>query len=111
MEAVQISRKAEQLAFPLNLPCELFWDLPTAVDLDPRTHAAMIIVRVVELGRLEDWRRILRYYGIQTMKQVVTSTRDLSPQAVALCCAAFDLTPQQFRCCTSRPFPPSPWIW
>jgi hypothetical protein len=111
MDSVQISRETEQVAFPLNLPRGLFWDLPASVDLDPRTHGALIIARVVELGRMEDWRKILRYYGAETMKRVVTSARDLSPQTVALCCAAFDLTPQEFRCCTSRPFPPSPWIW
>jgi hypothetical protein len=111
MDCMQISRETEQVAFPLNLPRVLFWDLPAAVDLDLRAHDTLIISRVVELGRLEDWRKILRYYGDETIKRVVTGARDLSPQAVALCCAAFDLTPEEFRCCTSRPFPRSPWIW
>ena len=70
----------------------------------------MIILKVVELGRLEDWRRVREYYGDERMQQVVTTARELSPQAIALCCAAFELNPEDFRCCTSRPFPRSPWI-
>lgn len=111
MDTLQIGLETDPAAFPLSLPRGLFWDMPSAVDLDPRKHESLIITRVVELGRLEDWRKVRRYYGDDTMKRVVTGARTLSPQAVALCCAAFDLTPEDFRCYTSRPFPPSPWIW
>ena len=111
MDGLQICHETEQVAPPLNLPRGLFWDVPETVNLDPRTHESLIISRVVELGRLDDWRKVRRHYGDETMKRVLTTVRDLSPQAVALCCAAFDLNPEDFRCCTSRPFPPSPWIW
>jgi len=111
MDTLQTYPETEQVAFPLDLPRELFWDVPAALDLDPRTHDTLIITRVVELGRLEDWRKVRRYYGDETMKRVVTNVRALSPQALALCCTAFDLTQEDFRCYTSRPFPPSPWIW
>lgn len=94
---------------PFGLTRSLFWDLPPSLDVDPRKHAALIITRVVELGRLADWHKIRNHYGDEEMQHVVTTARDLSPQAVALCCTAFDLTPEDFRCCTSRPFPQSPW--
>ncbi|TLD70137.1 hypothetical protein FEM03_13145 [Phragmitibacter flavus] len=95
---------------PLGLPENLFWDVnPSNLELDK--HAPLIIARVVELGRLQDWHTIRLHYGSERMRQTVTQLRDLSPQGVSLCCAAFDLTPADFRCCTARPFPPAPWIY
>lgn len=95
---------------PFGLPRGLFWDIPPMRKLDARKHEEFIICRVVELGRLEDWRAIQRYYGEERMRRAVTSARELSPQAIGLCCAAFNLNKEDFRCCTSRPFPQSPWI-
>ncbi len=95
---------------PLGLPANLFWDVdPTKLDAD--RSAGLIITRVVELGRLEDWRTVRNHYGDERMKEQLTRARDLSPQAVALCCTAFDLKREDFRCCTTRPFPPAPWIY
>src|SRR5436190_14452400 len=94
---------------PLGLPTVLFWDVdPAKLDVD--RSAAFIIARVVEWGRLEDWRKVRGHYGDERMKQCLTQARDLSPQAVSLCCTAFDLTREDFRCCTTKPFPPAPWI-
>ncbi len=95
---------------PLGLPRELFWDVdPAKLDVD--RHANQIIGRVVERGGLKDWHSVRRHYGDERMIQVVTSLRDLSPPAVSLCCVAFQIQKKDFRCCTSRPFPPAPWIY
>ncbi len=97
-------------ATPLDLPRGLFWDVdPGKLDLEK--HAPLIIRRVVELGTLENWRTVRRHYGDARMIQVVTKLRDIHPQGVSLCCAAFGLTREDFRCCTARPFPPAPWIY
>ena len=97
-------------ATPLGLPSTLFWDV-NPEKLDVERSAPLIIARVVELGMLEDWRRVRAHYGDARMIQVVTKLRDLHPQGVSLCCAAFGLTREDFRCCTARPFPPAPWIY
>ena len=97
-------------ATPLGLPRELFWDVD-ASKLEAELHAGLIISRVLELGRLRDWQRVLKHYGAQRVQEVVTGLRDLSPQAVSLCCALFGLQKEAFRCCTGRPFPKAPWIY
>jgi len=95
---------------PLGLPARLFWDVnPEKLDLEK--HAPTIISRVVEYGRLSEWKLVRAHYGDARMIKVLTQLRDLSPQGVSLCCAAFDLKPENFRCCTARPFPPAPWIY
>jgi hypothetical protein len=100
----------EKAGTPLGLPRELFWDVDPA-KLDVQMHAKTIISRVVELGRLVDWKRVRGHYGDAEMKRVLMSLRDLSPQGVSLCCAAFGLRKEDFRCCTGKPFPPAPWIY
>lgn len=95
---------------PLGLPRVLFWDTnPDNVDLEK--HAGTVMARVMEYGRMEDWRKMRAYYGDERIVSVVTKLRDLHPQVVSLCCAVFDLTKEDFRCCTAKPFPPAPWIY
>ena len=85
----------------------LFWDV-NPEQLDPALHARQIIQRVVERGTLEEWRAMRRHYGDERLRSVVTSLRWLSRRDVAFCCVALDLTPDEFRCCTSHPFPQAP---
>ena len=111
MDAITVSQDTTQeAATPLGMPRSLFWDVNPA-KVDVVKHANWIITRVVERGRLEDWHTVRRHYGDEAMISAVTSARDLSPHSVALCCAAFDLKKEDFRCCTARPFPPAPWIY
>jgi hypothetical protein len=101
---------ADPKSTPLGLFRGLFWDVdPSNLDVDK--HAPLIISRVVERGTLADWHTVRRHYGDTRMIQIVTGLRDLSPQGVSLCCVAFDLKREDFRCCTARPFPPAPWIY
>lgn len=95
---------------PLGLPRELFWDVDPAA-LHEERSAKLIISRVVERGSLAAWHSVRRHYGDAKMISVVTSLRALSPQAVSLCCLAFDLQKSDFRCCSAKPFPPAPWIF
>jgi hypothetical protein len=108
--AQAIPETAAEAATPLGMPRSLFWDVnPAKVDVSK--HANWIITRVVELGTLANWHTVRRHYGDEAMIRAVTTARDLSPHAVGLCCAAFDLKMEDFRCCTARPFPPAPWIY
>jgi hypothetical protein len=97
-------------AGPLGLPANLFWDCNLNT-LDADKHAGQVIERILEYGGLAEWRIMRHYYGDEKMRQAVTGLRCLSPQSVNLCCIAFDLKPEDFRCCTARPFPPAPWIY
>lgn len=95
---------------PLGLPEALFWDSdPSTLDLD--RHAKAIIARVVERGGLEGWHKLRRHYGDDKLRQVVTSLRTLEPRTVNFLCLMLNLNKENFRCCTSRPFPSAPWIY
>lgn len=88
----------------------LFWDARPGT-VDPEKHAKQVIERVATRGTLAEWKATRKHYGDDRMKAVLTGLRELSPQTVAFCCAAFELKKEDFRCCTARPFPRAPWIY
>ncbi|MEN3941904.1 hypothetical protein WJU23_11465 [Prosthecobacter sp. SYSU 5D2] len=95
---------------PLGLPRALFWDsAPEKLDLDK--HATQIIGRVVERGGLEGWQKVRFHYGDEKIRQVVTRLRTLEPRTVNFLCVMLNLKKEDFRCCTSPPFPQTPWIY
>lgn len=94
---------------PLGLPGSLFWDVNPA-EMDADRSAPLILSRVVELGTLEDWLKVRRHYGDERMIGVLTGLRCLSKQAVAFCCAVFDLDQEDFRCSTTKQSRRAPWI-
>jgi hypothetical protein len=93
----------------LGLPSALFWDTNLAT-LDLAKHEKQIISRVVERGGLEGWHKVRRHYGDEKLRQVVTKLRTLEPRTVNFLCLMLNLKREDFRCCTSRPFPPAPWV-
>ena len=95
---------------PLGLPRALFWDTDIAT-LDLAKHEKQVIARVVERGGLEGWHKVRRHYGDEKLRQVVTKLRTLEPRTVNFLCLMLNLKREDFRCCTSRPFPPAPWIY
>lgn len=103
-----VNSKTSSPAPPLDLPRALFWDTDAAT-LDLDRHAKQIIARVVERGGLEGWHRLRRHYGDDKLRQVVTQLRTLEPRTVNFLCLMLNLKRDDFRCCTSRPFPPAPW--
>jgi hypothetical protein len=94
---------------PLGLPKALFWDTNLAT-LDLAKHEKQIIARVVERGGLDGWHKLRRHYGDDKLRQVVTSLRTLEPRTVNFLCLMLNLKKENFRCCTSRPFPMAPWV-
>jgi hypothetical protein len=94
---------------PLGLPTALFWDT-SLTTLDLAKHEKQIIARVVERGGLDGWNKLRRHYGDHNLRQVVTRLRTLEPRTVNFLCLMLNLKKENFRCCTSRPFPTAPWV-
>ena len=92
----------------MGLPASWFWDLELQT-IDPERDAKLIIDRVLVVGALEGWRTIRQHYGDDRLRSVVTQLRSLSPQNIAMLCLALSLEKKDFRCCTAKPFPQSPW--
>ncbi|MEX1116840.1 MAG: hypothetical protein WEB53_16455 [Akkermansiaceae bacterium] len=87
-----------------DLSEHLFWDVDRA-GMDPDRHAAWLVRRVLEYGRWRDWQILVAHYGKPKLAELATGLRSLQPRAFAFCCAWFQLSPSEFRCSASTPFP------
>ena len=75
----------------------LFWD--TDVNkLDFERNRRQIITRTFMRGRIEDFRQVLTFYGMERCREELTQARYLDKITLAFCCALFDLSKDDFRC-------------
>lgn len=54
-----------------------FWDVSFR-ELEVKTHAFLIIKRVLDRGNLSDIRWLLKTYGKDTIKKTIMETKDLA---------------------------------
>jgi len=79
----------------------LFWDTdPETVDLD--SHPRYVIEKVVSLGQLEDWNKILSYYGAEKVKEEVLQIRYLDNKTLHFLSFYFKVPIEEFRCYKHR---------
>lgn len=74
----------------------LFWDTDRE-QIEAETHAAFIIVRVMERGTSEDVRRTWDFYGAEKIKECLLKAPSLSPETVAFFANQFELPRDAFR--------------
>ena len=80
----------------------LFWDCDPKA-LDSRKHRKFIIARVLNRGRMSDWRSLKQLYSDEELRHEVVGLRDLNPKALAFCSIYFDIPKETFRCFTKTP--------
>jgi hypothetical protein len=86
----------------------LFWDVnPDSLDMEK--HKKYIIGRTLDYGLIDDWRLIRTHYGIETIAQVATEIKDLSPKSRALVSNLSGVPKEKFRCYITRQSNPLHW--
>ena len=86
----------------------LFWDIDfSQVDMD--THLSQIIQRVLEYGRINDWKIILSYYGLDKIVVVCKGLRTLAPVCLSVICTISDTEESNYRCYHFKQSPPHTW--
>ncbi|GAB6391467.1 MAG: hypothetical protein MdMp014T_0840 [Treponematales bacterium] len=88
----------------------LFWDIDLET-LDMEKHAAYIVERVLDDGRMEDWLFIRHYYGLERLKKVAQTIRSMSSKALSFISAVTDTPEDQFRCYTQIHSKSTHWSW
>jgi len=79
-----------------SLRPELFWDVDVdTLDLD--THAAFIIIRVMERGTRKEVRAIWNYFGEEDIKHHLTMARCLSLRTISYFATIFKTSRTQFQ--------------
>lgn len=88
----------------------LFWDI-NINDLDMEQHASYILGRILEFGKLNDWKIIRNYYGLELIKQTAIGMRIMPPQALSFLSLITHTPENQFRCYTLLQSPDRPWYF
>ena len=92
----------------LSLRPGLFWEF-NIQSIDLQQHKASVIERIVTRGRWEEFLEMLRFYGQDTVKQVVLNARWLDKRTLAFCSAVFDMPVTEFRCYKLAQLNPEHW--
>lgn len=83
----------------------LFWDVE-ATDL--KNDIVPIVERVIELGTLDDFRKVLAFYGKDTVKNILLQSTRLSPRDLHFCSVFFEVDKTKFACYTKKYSSPKP---
>ena len=79
----------------------LFWDTRTDI-VDMEKNAPYVVQRVLEYGRLSDWKLLLSYYGLSRIADIACHLRTLEERALSFISTVSGIPKSQFRCCTMK---------
>lgn len=85
----------------LNFSQYLFWDVDSTT-INQETHASYIVSRVLEIGQLDDWKLLLRLYGLERIISIAKDLRTLDSKAVAFLSTISGVPKTEFRCYTEK---------
>jgi hypothetical protein len=78
-----------------------FWDIDPS-SLDFNQHDRFIILRVFERGSTIDKDAVIKYYGKEKIKDILTTSGQLLPLAIERAKKEFHLCDKDFACYKSR---------
>ena len=85
----------------MKLSEHLFWDTnPEKIDYEKQ--ARQIIERVVSRGRIEDWKQIRDFYGLERIKLEVVRIRSMDAKTMTFLSTILHIPPTEFRCYTDK---------
>lgn len=84
-----------------DLSTHLFWDVDKD-SLDFERSKKLIIHRVLEYGLLQDWKLLVKEYGIAEIAGTATTFRNLDAQAMNFIALISGTPTSSFRCYTTR---------
>lgn len=75
----------------------LFWDVRTE-SVDMEKNAPYVVQRILEYGRLSDWKLLLSYYGLSRIVEIACHLRSLEPRAMSFIATVSETPKSHFRC-------------
>jgi hypothetical protein len=87
----------------LRLEKKNFWDVDiNSVDLNK--HKRFIIARLLERGGWEDFKDIVRHYGLEKVKEEVIQIHYMDKKTLHFCSVYFGIPLEKFKCYRRMPF-------
>jgi hypothetical protein len=79
----------------------LFWDVDL-IGFDLNLHQVFFIQRVLEYGKISDWRLIKELYGMDAIKETSLNARSLDAVTLSFVSTIFNIDKTEFRCYKHR---------
>ncbi|MDR6969483.1 hypothetical protein J2X31_003514 [Flavobacterium arsenatis] len=86
----------------------LFWDVDKAT-FDLNTYKVQMIGKVLEFGNWNDWKLLISFYGLETIKEVALNLRSLDAVTLSYLSALFNIDKTNFRCYKHRQLVQNSW--
>lgn len=99
---------SKRYAMSLKLRPSLFWDADVKT-IDLQKHKKQVIERIITRGRMEEFLEMMRYYGTDTVHEVVLNARHLDKYTLAFCSTIFESPVTAFRCYKLAQSNPAHW--
>jgi len=84
-------------SFISNLSPNLFWDTDIS-KIDSHKHASYIVERVLTMGKLNEFKFLISFYGKTELKNIITKIRDLDIRTMHFCSIYFKIPISHFKC-------------
>jgi hypothetical protein len=94
-----------QLTTPKSLPNIrpfLLWDV-NMDNFDFSIHKQLVIERCCTLGNISDYKEILSFYGLETVKNELLKSASLDPKSLSFFSKIFNIPVEKFKCYSKRP--------
>ena len=69
----------------------------------------IVVQRVVERGRMEDFYALLNMYGIEGVRESIKEIPVMSPKDMSFVCSVFDIKKEELKCYLRRQSHPQHW--
>ena len=92
----------------LDLPATLFWDIDMK-NFDNHRNRRLIIERVFTHGDLDELKKIICFYGIETIREEIIKAGNLDKKTLAWASIYLDIPKTHFRCYIKRQSQKMPW--
>lgn len=86
----------------------LLWEYDMA-HFDWQAMATLVVQRVVERGRMNDFYAILNMYGLEGVKEHIKKIPTMNPKDQSFVCSVFGLKKEELKCYTRKLSFPQHW--
>ena len=86
----------------------LLWEYDLS-RFDWQAMRLIVVQRVVERGRMEDFYALLNMYGIEGVRESIKEIPVMSPKDMSFVCSVFDIKKEELKCYLRRQSHPQHW--
>lgn len=99
-----ISLNMERIESPPKIRPFLLWDIKIE-KFDFTVNRQLVIERACSLGNLSDFKEIVRFYGLDIIKEVLIKSASLDPKSLTFFSQIFNIPLNKFKCYSKKASP------